>query len=118
VGTLHGSHYIAALTCAWHHRLIKCYGDVWPKRLLDFDRPFWREEVLAPVEVAVESRPLFTDAHKWTEGDHLKATRICEDRFTPRREAIEAAETLNSLVSRSKIEVVRIRQDDLRANRM
>jgi len=118
MGALHRSQYIAALACTWHHRLIKRHGDIWPKRFLDLNRTLWREEVLTPIKMAVESRPLFTDAHQRTERNYLKAARIRQHRLTPRRKPVEAAEPLDPLMSRSQVEVICVRQDDLRADAM
>ena len=85
---------------------------------MDLNRTLRCEEVLAPVKVAVESRPLFTDAHQWTKRNHLKAARVGKHRLTPRRELVQTAESFDPLMSRPQVEVICVRQDDLCADAM
>ena len=69
------------------------------------------------IEVATELRTLFIDAHQWSEGDHLKSTGIGQDRAIPLHELMEAAKALHSLMAWAQVEVIRVRQNDLRAKR-
>lgn len=69
------------------------------------------------IEVAAELRTLFIDAHQWSEGDHLKSTGVGQDRAIPLHEIVEPPETLHPLMSWAQVEVIRVRQNDLRAKR-
>jgi hypothetical protein len=98
-------------------RLVEGDRDVRPERLLDADRDLWREPVERPVEVAAERHAVVVDDPQVAERDDLEAARVGQDRPVPGHELVEAAETGDPLVAGSKVEVVRVRQDDRRAGR-
>jgi len=62
--------------------------------------------------------PCLTDSHQRSERNHLKATRVSQHWLAPRGKLVQATKALNSFVTRSQIEVVRVRQDDLRTDRV
>ena len=62
--------------------------------------------------------PRFTDSHQRPQRNHLKATRVSQHWLAPGGKLVQATKALNPLVTRSQIEVVRVRQDDLCADRV
>ena len=82
---------------------------------LKIHRPFRREEVRRPVDVAPEENALLGELPASREGHHLIPAGVREDRPVPRDEAVEAAEAPDHVASGAEQEVVRVRQDDLGA---
>jgi len=115
---IHRSSHLAIGAPLWHHGLIKGNGNVWPERLLHFNRTLGRKEVHRAIEMTAELRTLFVDAHQWPKGDHLKSTRVGQDRSIPLHELVKTTETLHPLMSWAQIEVIGIRKDDLCAERL
>jgi hypothetical protein len=62
--------------------------------------------------------PRFTDSQQRSERNNLKATRVSQHWLTPGGKLVQAAKALNPFVTRSQIEVVRVRQDNLRTDRV
>jgi hypothetical protein len=62
--------------------------------------------------------PRLSDSHQRSERNHLKATRVSQHWLAPGGKLVQAAKALNPFVTRSKIEVVRVRQDDLCTDRV
>jgi hypothetical protein len=70
------------------------------------------------IEVTTELRTLFVDAHQWAKRDHLKSTRVGQDRPIPLHELVEAAEALHPLMPWAQIEVIGVGEDDLGTERL
>ena len=68
--------------------------------------------------MTAELRTLFVDAHQWPKGDHLKSTRVGQDRSIPLHELMEAAEALHPFMSWAQIEVIGVGEDDLGTKRL
>jgi len=62
--------------------------------------------------------PCLTDSHQRPERNNLKATRISQHWLTPGGKLVQATKALNPFVTWSQIEVVRVRQDNLRTDRV
>ena len=115
---IHRSSHLTVGTPLWHHRLIKGNGDVGAERLLHLNRTLRRKEVHGTIEMTAELRTLLVDAHQRPKGDNLKSTRIGEDRSIPLHELVKTTEALYPLMSWAQIEVIGIRENDLRAKRL
>jgi hypothetical protein len=102
----------------WHHWLIKCNGDIGGKRLLHLNRTLRRKEVHGAIKMTAKARTLFVDAHQRPKGDHLKSTRVSQDRSIPLHELMEATEPLYPFMPWAQIEVIRVGEDDLGAERL
>ena len=102
----------------WHHWLIKCNGDIGGKRLLHLNRSLRRKEVHRTVKMTAKTRTLFVDAHQWPKGDHLKSTRVGQDRSIPLHELVKATETLHPFMAWAQIEVIGVGEDDLGTKRL
>src|ERR1035437_1231166 len=66
--------------------------------------------------MALECDPLVVDLAQLTQGDDLKAARVREDRPIPGHELVQPAERGYPFVARPQVEVVRVREDDRRAD--
>ena len=69
------------------------------------------------IEMTAELRTLFVDAHQRPKGDHLKSTRVGQDRAIPLHKFMQATEALHPLMPWAQVEVIGIREDDLCAER-
>lgn len=70
------------------------------------------------IKMTAELRTLFVDAHQRPKGDHLKSTRVGQDRSIPLHELVEATEALHPLMPWAQVEVIRIGEDNLRTKRL
>jgi hypothetical protein len=115
---IHGSSNLTFSAPLWHHRLIKGNGDVGAERLLHLNRTLRRKEVYGAIEMTAELRTLLVDAHQRPKGDHLKSTRVGQDRSIPLHELVKTTETLHPLMPWAQVEVIGIRKNDLCAKRL
>ena len=75
-----------------------------------------REAVDRAVEVAAERHAVVVDDPQVAERDDLEAAGVGQDRPVPGHEPMQAAEPLDPLVAGPQVEVVRVGQDDRRAD--
>ena len=54
---------------------------------------------------------IFVDLAQSLEREHLKATRVRQDRTVPRHEAVESTKVAHDVVTRAEMEVIRIREN-------
>ena len=66
--------------------------------------------------MALEFDAFFVDATKAFEREHLEAAGIGEQRPIPCHELVKAAELLDDVLAGTDVQVVGVREDDLRAD--
>ena len=94
--------------------LVEHHHDVAAERQLHIHRRFRREQVLVAVEVRTKHHALFLQLPQLAQRPHLEAARIGQNRPRPRHEAVQPAVALHQLMTWTQVEMVRVRQDDLR----
>jgi hypothetical protein len=97
-------------------RLLRAQRVVRAEVLLDLHRPFGREEVGGPVDVALEADALFVQLPQRGEGEDLVPAAVGEEGSFPPREPVEAAEPGDERVAGPEHQVVRVREQDPRAD--
>jgi hypothetical protein len=98
------------------HRLVEADRDVGPERFLDRDRVLGREPLDGAVEMRPEGHAVLVDLAQVAQAHDLEAARVGEDRTVPVHEPVEATQASDPLVPGPKGEVVRVREDDGRAD--
>jgi hypothetical protein len=98
------------------HALVERHDDVGAEVVLDADRVLGPQEVVDPVDRAAEADPVVGHLDQIGEREDLEAAGIGQPGLVPRREAVEAAEVADDLVTRPKEQVVGVGEDDLRAH--
>ena len=96
--------------------MIECHRDVGAERRLDFDGTLGRDHPAAAIHVALEFDALLVDATKACEREHLEAAGIGQQRAIPCHELVKAAELLDDVLAGTDVQVVGVREDDLRAH--
>jgi len=104
--------------CGRLHALIEDHHDVRAQRDLHGHRVLRRKEVFAAVEVRLKLHALRRDLAHLREREDLKAARVSEHGPRPAHEAMDAAGAANHLMPGAQIQVVRVGEDDLRAERL
>jgi len=96
--------------------LVEDHRDVHPEVAdLQLRRPFGRQEVRAPVDVAPEEDPVLGELPVRGQRHHLEAAGVRQDRPLPPDEPVEAAHLPDQPAARAEHEVVGVREDDLGA---
>ena len=98
--------------------LVERHDDVRPQGLLDLHRALGGEEPAAPVEVRLEARALLGDLSVLGEAVDLESAGVREQRPVPGHEPVQPSERANELLPRAEHQVVGVREDDLRAQRL
>src|SRR5438874_7472959 len=78
------------------HDMVERHRDVRAERPLDLGRALRRQVPAAPVDVALELDAVLVHAARALEREHLKATRVGEERTVPPHEADRKSTRLNS----------------------
>jgi hypothetical protein len=98
--------------------LVEGHGDVGSQCNLHIHGVFRREKMRRPIQVRPKLHALLCDLAQLAQAEHLKTAGIRKHRTRPADEAVKSAHTPNRFVSRSKIEVIRVAEDDLGAERL
>ena len=108
---------IAGLARVRPHALVEHHRHVGAERLLHRHHALGREHAPAPVDGRGERHSLLVDAHLVGERGHLEAAAVGEPRPAPAREAVQSAELRHHVLAGPLVEVIGIREQDLRARR-
>ena len=95
--------------------LVERHRDVARQRRLDRHRALGRQALLAAVEVRAKRHALVVDRPPIAQAEHLVAARVRQDRARPAHEPVQAAERRDPLGARAQRQVIRVAQDDARA---
>ncbi len=93
--------------------LVQDHDDVRAQLLLGADHHLRGKEVPRPIDVRAELYTLVADLAILGQAEHLKPTRVGEDRTVPAHEAVKATHLCHQLSSRAQVEVIGIPQDQL-----
>ena len=97
---------------------VEAHRDVRAQPALDLGDALGREARVGPVVDGAERDPVVVERGDGVaQREHLEATRVRQDRATPPREGVEAAELLHEVLPRPEVQVVRVREDDVGAER-
>ena len=82
--------------------MVQAHGHVGPERFLDRRRPLGGQLQQPAVEVRSEGHALVGDPISIRQAEHLKPTRIGEDRTVPAHERVQPADRRDHLLAGPK----------------
>ena len=97
------------------HALIEGHDDVRTKRHLDFHRDLRREELLRSVDMRTERHAFLRDLAQVAEAEDLEPAAVRQDGAVPVHELVQAAGLADEVHARAQEEMIRIRENDARA---
>ena len=97
--------------------VIELHDHVGAEVALDAHHALGREAALRAVDVAAELDAVLVDRAQPLEREHLEAARVGEDRAVPAHEPCRPPSSRIELVAGPQVQVVRVREDHLRAHR-
>jgi hypothetical protein len=100
---------------ASRHDVVEGHGDVGAEGPLDLDGPLGSEHVSAAVYVTLKLHSLVAHPPESVEREHLKPTRVGEQRSVPSHEAMQSAELRDDALSRPDVQVIGVREHQLGA---
>src|SRR5262245_15343266 len=88
--------------------VVENHEDVGAEGHLDVDGDFRAQKLSAAIEVGLKSDPVFTDVPQRTETENLITAAVGENGPIPSHELVQAAESGNRFMTRSKKKVIRV----------
>ncbi len=107
----------ALAICGILRALVEGHADVRAQRNLDIHGMFRSKKVRTPVEMRPESHAFIGDFAQLREAVNLKSAGVSQHGARPADESMQAAHAANRLVSRTKIKMIGIAENDLCAER-
>src|SRR6267154_870652 len=104
------------LVGASRNDMIECHRDICAERPLNLDGALRSQSAPAAIDMTLKLDAIFIDFAEALEGKDLKAARVGQQRPLPRHELVQAAELRDDVLARADVEVVRVREYDLRAD--
>ena len=95
--------------------LIKHHRNIRPQSNLHIHRVLRREEMFAPIQMRPKLHPFRRNLPQPAQTEHLKPTRVRQHRPLPTHKPMHSTHPPHQLMPRPQIEMIRIRQNDLRA---
>ena len=97
---------------------VEAHRDVGAQPALDLGDALGREARLGSVvDGAKRDAVVVERGDRVAQREDLEATRVGQDRATPTRERVQPAELLDEVLARPEVQVVRVREDDVGAER-
>ena len=96
------------------HALIEHHRNIRPQRNLHIHRVLRRKEMLTPIQMRPKLHPLRRNLPQLAQAEHLKPTRVRQHRPLPAHKPMHPTHPPHQLMPRPQIQVIRIRQNDLR----
>ena len=106
-----------ALLALPRNDVIELHDHVGAEVALDLHHALRRERVLRAVDVAAKLDAVLAHGAQPLEREDLKATGVGEDRPIPSHEPMQSAEIANQLVARPQVQMIRVGENHLRADR-
>jgi len=95
---------------------VERHDDVRTEPHLDLNRALRRDLELCPVEMTAEHDTAFRPLPERREAHDLIPAAIGEEWFAETREAVQTTQSLNDILAWPHVQVIRVREDDLRAD--
>src|SRR4051812_41610001 len=105
-----------ALALGWMFRaLVECHDDVRTEGNLDLHRTLGAEEVRRSVNMRAKGYAFFGQLAQLTQGENLEAAGVRKHAAVPGHEPMKSSKFADVLMSRPKIKMVGVAEDDLSA---
>ena len=98
--------------------LVKRHRNIRAKIGLNAHALFWPHENVPAVHMAVEGNAFFRDLPKLRQRKDLESAAVGQNRFFPGHEFVQAAQVADQFVAGTHVQVVRVGQLDLAADRL
>ena len=94
---------------------VECHHDIGSDGALGVDDVFGGEEVARAVDMGAETAPLFGQLAALREREYLETAAVCQHRFVPCAETVDASRRFDDLHARPQVEMVGVGEDDARS---